>query len=65
MKIIIDPVRVLIELAIIFQDFEGLNKIKNANGDLVIPFEKWDDFCHDMGRIVGSVLENGCKIVEE
>ncbi len=65
MKIVIDPVRVIIELAIIFQDFDGLNKIKDKDGNLVIPFEKWDDFCHDMGRILGSVLENSCKIVDE
>lgn len=46
----------LYEFAVMLDGTKGLKKIMDEDGDVTIPFERYPDFCHDMGIILGRAV---------
>lgn len=62
MNFYIDQMKLLTELAKAIIENKGIQKITNESGFIVVPMDKYSDFCHDIGIILGRVM---CKVVLE
>lgn len=61
----INKLIILLEIADALEGHPSLDKITNSDGMLVIPIERYDDFCHDFGLIIGRILEKLCEPYDE
>ena len=58
MNVRIEPLRLIVELAYVLDTQYGLQKLKDKDGALVVPIDNFPEFCHDMGIILGKILDN-------
>lgn len=56
MNVRIEPLRFIVELALVLDTQYGIQKLKDKDGHLIVPIDKFPDFCSDMGAIVGKIL---------
>lgn len=62
MNVKISKVEFIVVLVDILENHPALKSITDANGFLVVPHEQYGNFSHDLGTILGRLLEKIAKI---
>lgn len=61
MNIKVSKVEFVVVLVDIIENHPSFKAITDANGYLVVPSEKYSDFAHDLGTVLGRLLEKIAK----
>lgn len=61
MNIRFSKVEIILILADIIENQPAFKELTDDEGYLVIPSDKYDNFCYDMGLVLGRVLERIAK----
>lgn len=56
--------RFIIEIARILEEHPGIVKIMDDNNYMVVPLERYTDFCHDIGVLLGKAMANVVELRE-
>lgn len=57
----INAVQLIMHFAGELENSNGIRKIVDDNGNLIVPIDRFGDFCHDIGILLGRAIN---KIVE-
>ena len=60
----LNAVNLIIEFATALETCKGIQKLTDDEGYIAIPLDRFHDFCHDIGLILGRTLEKVSKVEE-
>lgn len=58
----INAMRMVLEFATALENSKGLRKIIDEDGNIIVPIDRFYDFCHDIGIILGKTIRSVAEV---
>ena len=63
-KVKVNAIRMILEFGAALDNSSGIQKILDDEGNIVVPLDRFSDFCHDIGIILARVILNSAELSE-